>query len=509
VTVVYGTTFSDSFDTGANAAWDNHLGDWMASGGVYSAQNPSAYPNTNSLVSGLIWSDFSVDVTVNNPADGSNRGGGVWLRASNDATAANVGVSGVLFAWAHSTLEMYWHVVLPGQDGYGFWPNLVEFGLADTPFSVHIEVRGDTYSAYVNGSLITSLTDNHFASGQVGLYDGNDVSEQTFDNFSVNVIYPPAVTITGSNAADVIDATHTVFGQPLPTNGQERINGRAGDDIISGLGGNDVLNGGADADTVYGGDGNDVLLGGLGDDTLVGGAGNDRLDGGSGPDVMDGGDGNDKYYVDDADDTVTDASGIDQIFTSVSFTLGVGIERLYATSDRGMTLTGNALNNIIAGGGGADTIDGGAGNDKLSGGDGFDQIVGGEGRDTIDGGLGDDTIAGGLRADILTGGDGNDTFTYQNIADSGILDTTRDIITDFDAGDIFDLSAIDAIQGGAQNQFTFIGNAAFTAKGQVRWDTTVGGDTIVEANTRGTLGADFSVLLQGSYSLSASDFLLG
>jgi Ca2+-binding RTX toxin-like protein len=108
---------------------------------------------------------------------------------------------------------------------------------------------------------------------------------------------------------------------------------------------------------------------------------------------------------------------------------------------------------------------------------------------------------------MLTGGGGNDRFVYDAVGDSGILETNRDTITDFEAGDLIQLIAIDAILGGGPDAFTFIGNAAFTANGQVRWDTTLDGDTVIEANTRGTLGADFSILLEGSHSLTAGDFL--
>ena len=53
-------TFSDNFDAGANAAWGNELGNWTASGGTYSAQNPSWVPSGRSLVTGSSWSDFSL-----------------------------------------------------------------------------------------------------------------------------------------------------------------------------------------------------------------------------------------------------------------------------------------------------------------------------------------------------------------------------------------------------------------------------------------------------------------
>jgi Ca2+-binding RTX toxin-like protein len=46
------------------------------------------------------------------------------------------------------------------------------------------------------------------------------------------------------------DATHTVRGQPLPTDGADIVNGNNGNDNLSGLGGNDAINGGAGNDTM-------------------------------------------------------------------------------------------------------------------------------------------------------------------------------------------------------------------------------------------------------------------
>jgi Ca2+-binding RTX toxin-like protein len=64
------------------------------------------------------------------------------------------------------------------------------------------------------------------------------------------------------------------------------------------------------------------------------------------------------------------------------------------------------------------------------------------GNDTIDGGKGADTIFGGLGADQLTGGKGGDVFGFTDLADSTV--GTPDLITDLEARDRIDLSAIDA-----------------------------------------------------------------
>ena len=61
------------------------------------------------------------------------------------------------------------------------------------------------------------------------------------------------------------------------------------------------------------------------------------------------------------------------------------------------------------------------------------------------------------------GGPGDDTFFFDDFYASGTLGDDADIIQDFAQGDLIDVSAIDASQGGAGDQrFTFIGNDAFS-----------------------------------------------
>ena len=88
------------------------------------------------------------------------------------------------------------------------------------------------------------------------------------------------MTIIGTDGDDLVDATHTVAGQPLPTAVGDLIKGKGGDDDLSGLAGDDRINGGP---------GNDSLHGDAGDDTLLGKRGRDSLDGGDGDDTLDGG----------------------------------------------------------------------------------------------------------------------------------------------------------------------------------------------------------------------------
>ena len=141
---------------------------------------------------------------------------------------------------------------------------------------------------------------------------------------------------------------------------------------------------GAGQDTITGTDGDNSISTQDGNDTLMGAGGNDTLDGGAGIDTMIGGTGNDTYYVDDANDIVTEnaGEGNDKVLASASYTLAAGVEvEKLMTADSAATtpinLTGNEYSHTIQGNAGANVLTGGAGKDALTGGGGKDTLNGG------------------------------------------------------------------------------------------------------------------------------------
>ena len=191
---------------------------------------------------------------------------------------------------------------------------------------------------------------------------------------------------------------------------------------------------GVDADQFVG-TGNslgNVITGGDLVDTLSGLGGADTLDGGLGADTMIGGDGSDVFFVDDVGDVVTETNadlvigGTDRVESDIDYTLGANLENL-DLNGAALIGTGNALNNVINGNGGANQLFGGSGNDTLNGAAGADVIDGGTGNDTITGGDDNDTIIGGAGDDTIDVGGGFNRIVYNSIGFGA------DVINSFDS----------------------------------------------------------------------------
>jgi Ca2+-binding RTX toxin-like protein len=269
--------------------------------------------------------------------------------------------------------------------------------------------------------------------------------------------------------------------------------------------GNDLNNeiyGGSSSDTLYGGNGYDYLTGNGGDDYLYGGADGDVLSGGTGADYMEGNAGDDVYLVDNVGDSVVELSGegIDEVYaTLATYTLSGQVENLYYNGGSNFTGTGNALDNIIFGA---------SGNDSLSGLDGNDTLRGQTGADTLNGGNGADLLVGGSDADTNTGGAGADTFRI-GYYESG-TGAAADRITDFATGtDLIDISGWDANTGvGGDQAFSFVGTAAFSSTaGELRYFDD-GTDTFIQGDINGDGVADFDIILTGVLTPVATDFIL-
>jgi Ca2+-binding RTX toxin-like protein len=270
----------------------------------------------------------------------------------------------------------------------------------------------------------------------------------------------------------------TINGGPF----NDTLDGTNNRDIINGLGGDDTLNGLGGADTLDGGTGIDSLAGGFGDDTYIvddqmdnvsengsegkdtvrasvsymlgqdvenlvltgtdsidgtgnglnntitGNSGDNSIDGGAGADVMAGALGNDTFFVDDLGDRASDTGGLDRVESSVSFTLGAGIEDLLLTGIDDTNATGNNLANSLTGNDGDNTLNGMAGTDVMEGGDGDDTFIVDNAGDSVYDNNGTDTVRTTL-ADYTLGADIENLFLDGNRRSNGTGNNNDNLIT--------------------------------------------------------------------------------
>jgi hypothetical protein len=341
--------------------------------------------------------------------------------------------------------------------------------------------------------------------------------------------------VTGNDMSNTIetDRGDTALSGGL---GNDTLSAGTGDDTLDGGAGDDNLDGGAGIDRMVGRAGNDVYgVGSAGDivieaagggtDTvqssisytlgrnverlqligsadlqgkgngadniIIGGSGDDTIDGGGGADRMSGGAGNDLFTVDQTGDVVNEemGQGIDTVRTLVTFTLGANVENGQIIGVANADLAGNAGANTLSGNAAANVLDGRLGSDVLRGGDGADRLIGGRG------------------ADDLFGGSGGDVFVFAD-GDSGKGLALADSVRDFSrsGGDRIDLSAIDAVAGGADNRFDVVG--AFNgASGQIVISQ-AGAAWRISADLDGDRVADFEIYVRTTGLFGASDLVL-
>ncbi len=366
-----------------------------------------------------------------------------------------------------------------------------------------------SFSLLSASAPIFGFVSNANNTGTLSLLSGQSMAESTTYNLVVQVADARGLTYTETLHIHTGDATgNTISGVASEDN---IFYGLGGDDILNGLGGNDTLWGQAGNDTLNGGDGNDVLDGGLtGNDIINGGAGSDNINYllGSGTDTVDGG-------------TETDA--INVVANGSDNTLIVGFNGTSLTMlDGGSVINVERINASL--GNGSDTLSFGSTTAAVtvnlaagtaSGGfvtlTSVENAIGGSGNDSLTGSAVANRLDGGAGQDTLTGGLGDDIFAFSAIGHSagGVADRITDFTGDGAAGgDVIDLSLVDAIAGGGDDAFSFIGLNAFTAEGQlaVVYD---GANTYLRGNTDLDLGTyEFEIRLDGNHSLIAAPDLI-
>ncbi len=250
----------------------------------------------------------------------------------------------------------------------------------------------------VSVDLSTGIGSGGFAEGDLLLnvewIYGSSYDDVLVGDAGANILYGMAGgdLLTGGAGADTLDGgdgvdTASYAGSAAgvtidirPANGAG-VGGDAEGDVLVGIENvtgssfGDTLWGNDQANVLIGGAGDDSFVGGAGNDTILGGAGNDTLRGQAGADVLDGGDGVDtvRYDWDAGPVTVNLATGTASGGDAEGDTL-ISIENLVGSALNDV-LTGDAGNNSLSGLDGDDVLFGGAGTNSLQGGSGADTAV--------------------------------------------------------------------------------------------------------------------------------------
>lgn len=370
---------------------------------------------------------------------------------------------------------------------------------------------------------------------------GDVVVEDT--NAGVDIVLS---SISYSLSANVENLTLTGIGSSAGT-------GNAADNVLTGNSGNNLLDGGAGADRMVGGLGNDTYvvdnagdvvvesanagtdivlssvsyslgsnvenltltgmsnISGTGNtlgNVLTGNDGDNRLDGGSGADQLAGGLGNDTYVVDNVGDVVVEAAngGVDEVVSSISYSLGANLEKLTLTGVSNLSGTGNAGDNVLTGNAGNNLLDGGSGADQMAGGTGNDTYVVDNAGDVVNenAAAGTDTVRTTLISYALGANVENLTSTGLG-AFSGTGNTIANVITGGAGADTLDGvrntdGSFDTLVGGAGSDTYLVHNVS-----DVVTEASGNGTDTVRADVSFRLAANVENLtLVGTADLSAT-----
>ena len=301
-------------------------------------------------------------------------------------------------------------------------------------------------------------------SGSITIKDGAEMAINIVDSGSTKAtaqIFEDGVTYNtkktsatlSSNYEGTFDAPSSVISVDGSAADSVAINGNTKANLISGGAGADTLYGGKGNDTLTGGDGTDIFIYGQvkseGNDIITDYAEEDKISIGSTTSITSVSVKSSKSSLDvvfklgTASLTLKDAGGkkittVDSLGNEETAIYESG--KVYDADKTSVTFTGSSFkgsldSGIITADGSsltsASSILGNASDNVIIGGKGADKLNGNSGNDSLSGGKGNDTLWGGAGNDTLTGGDGTDVYIYEG---------GNDLITDYVAGEKISLN---------------------------------------------------------------------
>jgi Ca2+-binding RTX toxin-like protein len=370
---------------------DTFNSDGSSSGTVqYANGNTSTYTNDgkgnidttvlnsagNLLSQTFAYSNGTTETTIDN---GTGAPGGIVGRIFDFGNATNNSVA--LYAIANTTVT--------GGNGSNY------LSISESGGSVNdVITLGDGNNVINTGNGTVAIT---VGGGNDSITLSTGTALVNAGNGNDTIIGAGADTITAGNGNDLLESG----------NGASVLTAGSGTDTLNGGSGVATLNGGSGTDTFIVGNSSDVITGQTASDieessvsvtaaanivnlvgignasialtgmgTITANSGNDTLAASQGAVTMNGGSGNDTFVVDNAADVINVAanSGTSTVQSSINYVLPSNIQNLTGYGTGNLTLTGNAL---------ADVLTANSGNDTLIAGSGLATLVGGSGNDTF------------------------------------------------------------------------------------------------------------------------------
>lgn len=172
--------FEDNFDMGPRPEWEPVQGTWRMVDGAYAADDPGgrwAY----SMVGDVAWQDYAVEVDVAVRCLTMHWGQiGVLVRSKSPG-------EGIQFQNNRWVLSSQGQSKVIAEANQGL-PDACMGSTGTTPWEVshlRVEAHGNTYSAYINGVLVSRVQDGTFAAGRAGLGTTTSLEVSRFDDFVV------------------------------------------------------------------------------------------------------------------------------------------------------------------------------------------------------------------------------------------------------------------------------------------------------------------------------------
>jgi Ca2+-binding RTX toxin-like protein len=413
--------------------------------------------------------------------------------------------------------------------------------------SAAINGTGNAFANQITGNAVANILDGRAGADTLSGGDGNDtyVVDNAGDRVLEAATAGAGIDTVNSTLAAYTLAANVENGRILSA-GTASIAGNALDNVFFAGAGDNLFDGGAGKDTVSwadasagvninigytlgalpsGGSGSETLvsienlIGSAFADSLAGNTLANVLDGGSGADFLVGRSGSDTYFVDNTGDVVSEEQGligdVDTVNVSgiAGYTLPDFVENGRVITSGATNLAGNAADNLLVAGAGANVLDGVSGNDTVSfafaatgvtasllagtasGGSGLDTLLN---IDNLTGSAFADSLTGNGTSNVLDGGAGVDTLAGGAGDDTYVVDRTGDIVAEAASGGTdtvfssatFSLLDTDGAgtQGGNIENLVLTGTAAINGSGNGLRNRVTGNAAVNVLN--GGAGAD-------------------